>query len=155
MLIFIFCLSIYYILVFWFACCRVMHTFELRLTLPCPQASLFYAFRATWSERVSSPFFLDTSPKFEFHKGRKGLRPMGSNADRLRRRGKLCFLFSQWRSRRNLLLCLFINVAYICTWIGEKVKEVLWSIITWSILGKQNIQAKEVYCLEKTNRELN
>ena len=51
-------------LVFWFANCRVMHTFELRLTLPCPYASLFYAFRFTWSERVSSPFVSATSPKF-------------------------------------------------------------------------------------------
>ena len=33
-----------------------------------------------------------------------------------------------------------------CTWIRRHLKEtVLWGTITWSVLGKQNIQAKKVH----------
>ena len=32
------------------------------------------------------------------------------------------------------------------TWVRRNLKEtVLWSFITWTVLGKQNIKAKEVY----------
>ena len=41
----------------------------------------------------------------------------------------------------------FINYAYLSTWIKRTLKEaVLWSTTTRPALGKQNIQAKEVYC---------
>ena len=46
------------------------------------------------------------------------------------------------------LLFLFISYAYICTCIGRHLKETIpSSSITWSEMGKQIIQAKEVYCV--------
>ena len=43
--------------------------------------------------------------------------------------------------------CFCHNYAYICTCIRRHLKEtILSSSITWSEIGKQNIQAKEVYC---------
>ena len=47
--------------------------------------------------------------------------------------------------RRKLLLVTIgterVNFAYICTCIGLK-ETFLWATITWSAIGKQNIQAK-------------
>ena len=43
--------------------------------------------------------------------------------------------------------CFFIGYAYICSCIRRHLKETIpSSSITWSEMGKQNIQAKEVYC---------
>ena len=55
--------------------------------------------------------------------------------------------------------CLFINYAHIGTWMHmhktkfekknkqtNKKKTVLWGTITWPEIGKQNLQAKSVYC---------
>ena len=45
--------------------------------------------------------------------------------------------------------CFFISYAYICTCIRRHLKETIpSSSITWSEMGKQNIQAKEVYCAQ-------
>ena len=42
--------------------------------------------------------------------------------------------------------CFFISYAYIYTCIRRHLKETIpWSPITWSEMGKQIIQAKEVY----------
>ena len=46
--------------------------------------------------------------------------------------------------------CLFINYAYTyargCMCIRRQLKETVpWGTITWSSMGKQNIQAKKVY----------
>ena len=42
--------------------------------------------------------------------------------------------------------CLFTSYAYICTCIRRHLKEtILWSSITWSEMGKQNVQAEKVY----------
>ena len=45
-------------------------------------------------------------------------------------------------------ICLLYNYAYIYTWVHEQkttLKEtVLWGTITWSEMGKQNIQDKKV-----------
>ena len=49
---------------------------------------------------------------------------------------------------REFSFCFFISYAYIFTCIGRHLKEtVLYSNITWSEMGKQNVQAKEVYCV--------
>ena len=59
-------------------------------------------------------------------------------------------LLSQYRSQGNLTLCLFINYAYICTGISQNLKgAVLQCIITSGLtcIGKQNMQAKDVYCV--------
>ena len=62
----------------------------------------------------------------------------------------LCVLFSHFRSRDALmgifLLFFCISYAYICRCIRRHLKETIpSSSITWSEMGKQNIQAKEVY----------
>ena len=50
--------------------------------------------------------------------------------------GRLCLTRS-----RDFVICL-------CTCIRRLLKEtVLWGTITWSKMGKQNIQAKKVYCV--------
>ena len=47
----------------------------------------------------------------------------------------------------NFPFVFFISYAYICTCIRRHLKETIPSCsITWSEMGKQNIQAKEVYC---------
>ena len=44
------------------------------------------------------------------------------------------------------LLFFFISYAYICTYIRRHLKETIpSSSITWSEMGKQNIQAEKVY----------
>ena len=44
------------------------------------------------------------------------------------------------------LECIHYARANKCTWIGRHLKEmILWDNITWSEMGKQNIQAKSVY----------
>ena len=45
----------------------------------------------------------------------------------------------------NLPFVFFNSYAYICTCISRHLKETILSSITWSEMGKQNIQAKEVY----------
>ena len=51
---------------------------------------------------------------------------------------------------RKFAFCLFINYAYIGTWMQvhkttfEK-KTVLWGTITLSEMGKQNLQGENVY----------
>ena len=61
----------------------------------------------------------------------------------------LYVLFSHFRPRDALMgICLlsFISYAHICTCIRRHLKETIpSSSITWSEMGKQNIQAKEVY----------
>ena len=62
----------------------------------------------------------------------------------------LYILFSHFRPRDALMgifvLFFFISYAYICTCIRRHLKETIpSSSITWSEMGKQNIQAKEVY----------
>ena len=62
----------------------------------------------------------------------------------------LYILFSHFRPRDALMgifvLFFFISYAYICTCIRRHLKETIpSSSITWSDMGKQNIQAKEVY----------
>ena len=62
----------------------------------------------------------------------------------------LYVLFSRFRPRDALMgICLlffFINYAYICTCMRRHLKETIpSSSITWCEMGKQNIQAKEVY----------
>ena len=48
--------------------------------------------------------------------------------------------------RGNFPFVFFISYAYICTCIRQHLKETIpSSSITWSEIGKQNIQAKEVY----------
>ena len=58
-------------------------------------------------------------------------------------------LFSQFRHvmfSREFTFSSFINYAYICTCVRRHLDEtVLWGNITWSEIGKQNIQAKKVY----------
>ena len=47
---------------------------------------------------------------------------------------------------REFSFCFYINYAYICTCRWRHLKEsVPWSNITWSEMGKQNIQTKEVH----------
>ena len=51
------------------------------------------------------------------------------------------------------LIFLFINYVYISTWtsacVGQHLKEtIVWGTITWSQVGKQNIQANKVYCMQ-------
>ena len=52
---------------------------------------------------------------------------------------------------REFAFFLFVNYAYIGTWMHvrktkfEKKKTVLWGTITWSEMGKQNLQAKNVF----------
>ena len=47
---------------------------------------------------------------------------------------------------REFSFCFFISYAYICTCIRQHLKETIpSSSITWSEMGKQNIQANEVY----------
>ena len=47
----------------------------------------------------------------------------------------------------EFFFCFFINYAYICTCIRRHLKETIpSSSITWSEMGKQNMQAKVVYC---------
>ena len=53
---------------------------------------------------------------------------------------------------REIAFCLFINYAYIWTWMH--VHKMTFErnssqTITWSEMGKQNIQAKKVYCNTK------
>ena len=62
-----------------------------------------------------------------------------------------CFLNSDHMMfSRQFAFCLFINYAYVVTWMHvhktkfEK-KNVLWGTITWSEMGKENLQAKNVY----------
>ena len=46
---------------------------------------------------------------------------------------------------REFPFVFFVSYAYICTCVRPHLKEtVLWGNITWSEVGKQNIQAKEV-----------
>ena len=46
--------------------------------------------------------------------------------------------------------CLFTSYAYIWTCIRRHLKEtILWSSITWSEMGKQNLQAEKVYWDQK------
>ena len=56
-------------------------------------------------------------------------------------------LFSQFRHvmfSREFTFSSFINYAYICTCVRRHLDEtVLWGNITWSEIGKQNIQAKK------------
>ena len=44
---------------------------------------------------------------------------------------------------KEFSFCFFISCARIYPWTTRLLKE---TIITWSEMGKQNIQAKEVYC---------
>ena len=47
---------------------------------------------------------------------------------------------------REFSFCFYIIYAYICTCTRRHLKEsVPWSNITWSEMGKQNVQAKEVH----------
>ena len=47
--------------------------------------------------------------------------------------------------------CFFISYAYICTCIRRHFKETIpSSSITWSEMGKQNVQAEKVYCMQIT-----
>ena len=80
------------------------------------------------------------------HKGfRRAYYRRGWYPRRLIELFSLYVLFSQKRSRGNLTLCLVINYAYLCTWIWRNLKETVpQSIITWPVLWKQNVQAKEV-----------
>ena len=64
---------------------------------------------------------------------------------------------------REFAFFLFVNYAYIGTWMHvrktkfEKKKTVLWGTITWSEMGKQNLQAKNVFwkfCEELTSQWL-
>ena len=61
----------------------------------------------------------------------------------------LYILFSHFTPRDALMgifLAFFISYAYICTCIRRPLKETIpSSSITWSEMGQQNIQAKEVY----------
>ena len=57
----------------------------------------------------------------------------------------LQILFSHFRPR-DALMGIFINYAYICTCIRRHLKETIpSSSIAWSEIGKQKIQAKEVF----------
>ena len=62
----------------------------------------------------------------------------------------LYILFSHFRPRdafMGIFLFFSINYVYICTCIRRHLKEnIPSSSITWSEMGKQNIQAEEVYC---------
>ena len=142
------CLLIFFVyqfIIFWsfdLPAAELCIHYELRLTLLDVALSslLFYAFRVTWSEWVSSPFSTPRHQNVNYIRGERGYGRwdlMLADWEGLGRRDKatpdaerkkttpllLCFLFSQWRCQRNFPLCLFINVAYICTWIGQKVKE--------------------------------
>ena len=64
----------------------------------------------------------------------------------------LYVLFFHFRPRDapngKLPFVFVINCAYICTCIRRHLKETISSrSITWSEMAKQNIQAKEVYCV--------
>ena len=51
--------------------------------------------------------------------------------------------------------CLFTSYAYICTCIRRHLKEtILWSSITWSGMGKQNVPAEKVHCAKAENKLL-
>ena len=62
----------------------------------------------------------------------------------------LYVLFSHFRPRdvpKGIPFCFYMSYAYICTCRRRHLKEsVPWSNITWSEMGKQNVQAKEVHC---------
>ena len=52
-----------------------------------------------------------------------------------------------WCPHGNFPFVFFISYAYICTCIRRHLKETIPSSnITWSEMGKQNIQAEKVYC---------
>ena len=51
--------------------------------------------------------------------------------------------------------CLFTSYAFICTCIRRHLKEtILWSSITGSEMGKQNVQAEKVYSVNRTRPQL-
>ena len=48
---------------------------------------------------------------------------------------------------REFSFCFYISYAYICKCRRRHLEgTVSWSNITWSEMGKQNVQAKEVHC---------
>ena len=54
--------------------------------------------------------------------------------------------FRPYDGPMGIFLLFFINYAYMCTCIRRHLEETIpSSSITWSEMGKQNIQAKEVY----------
>ena len=56
------------------------------------------------------------------------------------------FAYSPISGLKEIPSFIFLNYAYICTWIKGSLREtVLPSIITWPERGKQNTQAKEFY----------
>ena len=80
-------------------------------------------------------------PPPPFHFKRPQRRPIDLN--------NLHVLFSQWRP------FLFIDCAYRCAWIRQNLKEtVLKSFITGPTLRKQNMQAREIYCVPNNQRRL-
>ena len=96
--------------------------------------------------RVLLPFafshaLFSSFPPPLFHFKRPQRRPIDLNS--------LHVLFSHGGS------CLFIVRAYTCAWIRRILKEtVLKSFITGPTLRKQNMQAKEVYCVPNNQRSL-
>ena len=72
----------------------------------------------------------------------------GSNVKENRPFQLVHFVFpfqTMWCSQ-EFSFCLFISYAYICTCIRWHLKEtILWSSITWSEMGKQNVRAEKVY----------
>ena len=54
---------------------------------------------------------------------------------------------------REFAFCLCINYVYIGNWMHlhktQLEKTILWGTITWSEMGKQNLQAKNVYRRER------
>ena len=88
---------------------------------------------------LTRTIFLPPPPPF--HSERPQRRPIDLNS--------LHVLFSHGGS------CLFIVRAYTCAWIRRILKEtVLKSFITGPTLRKQNMQAKEVYCVPNNQRSL-
>ena len=76
---------------------------------------------------------------------------------------RLYILFSQYRSRddtqKTWSLALFIKKSacrhiHVCFNEQDKGSNLL-SIITWSVLGRQNVQAKKVYCSAKFKNTIN
>ena len=69
------------------------------------------------------------------------------------------FCFSQFRQRdalKGICLCLLISYACICTWMHEHgttlERNNYLDNITWSAMGKQNVQAKKVcYLVSPSN----
>ena len=88
---------------------------------------------------LTRTIFLPPPPPF--HSERPQRRPIDLNS--------LHVLFSHGGS------CLFIVRAYTCAWIRRILREtVLKSFITGPTLRKQNMQAKEVYCVPNNQRSL-